>query len=122
MAQVATTLASGLAVTHSTGVSRGMLRALCKLAGPDALPDDTVDQLAVGPGLSTLAARLASQDLGVVRRCLSILTVACRLRPDPAVGEVLGTKGAVTALLGLLRSTVMDVQAGAMTAMQVLAG
>ncbi|KAL6772273.1 hypothetical protein ACKKBG_A29590 [Auxenochlorella protothecoides x Auxenochlorella symbiontica] len=119
--QVASTLASGLAATHSTGVSRGMLRALSKLAGPSASPEDTVDQLVAARGLATLASRLGSQDLGIVRRCLDLLTVAARLRPDPAVDALLGQKAAVGALLGLLRSTVMDVQAGAMTTMQVLA-
>uniref|UniRef100_A0A1D1ZMC3 Protein kinase domain-containing protein n=1 Tax=Auxenochlorella protothecoides TaxID=3075 RepID=A0A1D1ZMC3_AUXPR len=119
--KVASTLASGLAATHSTGVSRGMLRALSKLAGPSASPEDTVDQLVAARGLATLASRLGSQDLGIVRRCLDLLTVAARLRPDPAVDALLGQKAAVGALLGLLRSTVMDVQAGAMTTMQVLA-
>lgn len=118
---MASTLASGLAATHSTGVSRGMLRALSKLAGPSASPEDTVDQLVAARGLATLASRLGSQDLGIVRRCLDLLTVAARLRPDPAVDALLGQKAAVGALLGLLRSTVMDVQAGAMTTMQVLA-
>lgn len=104
----------------TTGVCRGTLRALGKLCSAHGLPESVAAQLLACSGVAAVAARLDMQDLGVVRRCLDILLVAAVLQGPESAAQFLEVPGAGASLVGLLRSSLADIQEAVMALMQCL--